>query len=678
MAGRQVGVDIKAKTSGTEDVDKLNKSLEKLPDKPVELEVTAKPNPAIDRVLDKLTALDEQARATAVAAEALGEVLGPELAARADMTSVVNELKRTGLTLEEITANAGELGAKLKSIDSDDLGGRMGKALGTARGEFEKTSDAARGATSATANMFGNVAGEASNLFGIMGPLNVSLGQFVEYGSEAALEGQGLGSVLKDMAGSVGPVAALALGMQLLGDAMNAAKESRAFDAANVEQYVDALKDGTSAVQSFNDEIRETGELSYRTQHGGGFLGMFSSTQDLLPVLEKAAIDVAQFNKIVEDYQRTQDFSGEANDRWRKSLEAAGVAQLDAIEIVKAARQEAAARIEANEKDRRVTDLLGESEAQRAERLRESAEAEAARLGAMDAATNAAHIRNEAEQESADMLERVNGLLDEQAAKLNAQVDAGKGYADAVRAENDAMAAFADTLKSSTATTDDQVDAAIRLAEAHAATAAATAEADGVTQTATAKVDTFNDALLTTAGTLNGPARQAVANYIADVNRVPPEKRTDFLAAVAAGDLATARALLDGVSVTRTAAIQADATNTAQTSSELDAIAAKKRIAYIDAQLRGQQNIPGTVAPAPYALPPGDTPPGVMPAAAAAPAPAAGYTPASTAGVFVVEVPVQPSVTVNVRADAIGSTFDVQRAVARAARGSVRLSGSRP
>jgi hypothetical protein len=565
----QVRIDVTATDNASQVLDDVADKTERIEDAKPELRVDAD----VSKALSSLDQLNEAARANAVAAEALGDALGPELTSRVNMDGVIAELKQLGVSTEQITANADQLAAKLKEIDSPDLGGRLGQSLGTARGQLEATSDAARGARSATANMFGNVAGEAAGLSGVMGPLNVSLGQFVEYGSEAKLSGQGLASVLGDMSKMIGPMAALAIGMEVLSAAMTSAKASKAFDAANVTQYFDALADGTTAVESFNEEIAKTGELSYRTQHGGGPLGMFSSTKDLLPVLERAHSDVAQLNTIIDDYVTTQDFSGAANDRWRASLEKAGVSQLDAIEIVKAARQEAQARIDATDKETRVTALLGDSQAAQADKARAAAASERERGLAMDAANAAAEGQQRIAQDTADMLDRVNGLLQEQVDKLTAQGDAFTTAADAQIAEQDALRTYADTLGDVKASTDDVRDSAIALAQAHVATAEAQAASSGATLTATQKLDAQNAALLNTAATAKGPARQAILDYIFAVNQTPPEKRTEFQAAINAGDVATAQKILDDTSAPRKAYVNAEATNVAQTEQTLASLA---------------------------------------------------------------------------------------------------------
>lgn len=679
MAGdRQVAVDVRAKVTGAKDVEKLARDVDKLTAEPATLEVDAKVNPAVDRVLGKLDDIDAAARAAAVAAEALGAAVGPELAARADMTAVVNELKRLGLSFDEITVNADELGDKLRTIDSDDLGGRLGKAMGTARGKTEELRDAAVKSRNAMANMVGNVTQDLGAFAGVAGTAGVAVGQLAEGAADAALGGQKLSTALLDVAKVAGPMAALGVAMQLLSSAMEAASATRAFDAANVDQYFDAIKAGTPIVQSFNDEIRETGELAYRTQTGGGPLGMFSSTQDLLPILAKVTDGIGVFNKIVDEYVAAGDGSAEANDRWRAELEAMGFSMLDAIEIVKAANQEADARTAATERNVRVTNELGDSEADQAAKAERAAKAEEERARKTELVAHAQESLARIQADAAAEYDALTQRMLDQAAALEGMVSASTTAADAKRSEVDALMRYAEVTGDAEASTDDMVDASIALAKAHEATADATARSEGATRSATAKVDSFNDALLDTAANLNGPARTAVANYIADVNKVPADKRTQFIALVESGKLEEARGLLDGVSVTRTAALEADATNTTAAGRELDNVAnpgGRPRTAYINTYVNPAGTLPRPPGvPIPTMMPPAD---GAEVAGYAAAPAAAGdsYAVPSMASYAVVRGPT--TVNVTLQSTVIGSPHAVARAVRRATHDAARLAGSR-
>jgi hypothetical protein len=294
--------------------------------KPIELRVDAD----VSRVLDDLQALDQDARAAAVAAEQLGDALGPELSARSDMPAIIDELKRMGLTAEQVTANAKELGAQLQSIDSPDLGGKLGQAMGTVRGETEKLTDSARGANSALANMVGNSAQDLGALGGLAGSAGVAIGQMAEYASDATLGAENLGSAIGSMAKVAGPIAILAAAMQLISSVMEARGKSAEAEAEQVNTLTDAYRSGISPAQAYADALREMGEVTVglnrtakASEQGGiiGFLGGLSeklgvlgsplqvygdalgiwgeATADLVPLLSKAGVSVDQWSAAV-------------------------------------------------------------------------------------------------------------------------------------------------------------------------------------------------------------------------------------------------------------------------------------------------------------------------------------------------------------------------------------------
>lgn len=510
----------------------------------------------------------------------------------------INDLKAD---LDQIETKIREVNGTTLDIDTTSSVGGLQKV----RGEADQS-------RSVLANLVGNATQDLGALGGVAGTAGVAIGQLGEYATEGNIK-------LSNLAKVAGPMAALAVGVELLNQGFAAAAASKAFDAGNVKQYLDAIVDGTDFVASFNDEIRETNELQFRAKSGGGPLGMFSSTQDLLPILERANIDIGQLNTIIQDYITTQDFGGAANDRWRASLEAAGVSELDAIKIVQAARQEAAARIAATEKNARVTDLLGESQAELAEKARLAAEAEQARGYAAEASRAAIEGQVRMEEEAADQLDRVNQLLYDQADALNAQVEAAVGAADshlayqqaldgsaeATAATVEAQAALDEATRQhgegskeaadATKALDDAVrserDGMISAANAAVRYGEDQNKAIGKTATATEKIDVYNTSLLDQARNATPAARKAITDYIIEANQVPPDKVTDIRAAIEAGDFATAKRLLDEASETRTAAITADA-DTAAANRELDKTA-EDRTSHINVKINGITAIGG-------------------------------------------------------------------------------------
>lgn len=276
---------------------------------------------------------------------------------------------------------------------------------------------------------------------------------------------------------------------------------------------------------------------------------------------------------------------------------------------------------------------------------------------------------------------------------LNAAVTAYQGAADATIAASDAQAAFAEAAKASNetqkdgkATTDDKADAVraerdalINAANAESRRTEETAKANGTTATATSKLDAFNDSLLQNATFATPAARAAIADYIIEVNGIPPEKATDIRAAIVAGDLATADRLLDEASVARDVALEADA-ETAEAKRQLDK-AAEDRDSTITANVAKGSGWDIFRNPFGRSAPGADVGWGggglrTVPAAMAAEVPgshlafglpSSGGTPTA-------------NLTVNVNANGamLGDRFAVERAVRKAVKDGVRLAGARP
>ena len=63
------------------------------------------------------TDLEKEMKDAARAADLLGDALGPEIASRANLDSIVQNLRNMGLTFEEITTDVDVLATALKDLD---------------------------------------------------------------------------------------------------------------------------------------------------------------------------------------------------------------------------------------------------------------------------------------------------------------------------------------------------------------------------------------------------------------------------------------------------------------------------------------------------------------------------------------------------------------------------------
>jgi hypothetical protein len=294
-------------------------------EEPVELDVKSD----LSRVLSDLESLSSEMRATTQAADTLGQALGPELSSKADLTTVVTELRSMGLTFDDIEGNADQLAAKLRELAAADVGGSLGQSLGTARGETEKLSDSARGANSALANMVGNTAQDLGALGGVAGSAGVAIGQMAEYMSDATLGGEALGSALKSMATVAGPVAALGIAMQLVSSQMDAMRKgqeaTKAFHTDQIEAFTDALREGGDAAENYSKHLADTGQIIASTgqKAGPAWAKIIPGVSDVTGALGV----LGRYGDVLEDLTRTLDKAGISAERWSQIVTSASPVQ---------------------------------------------------------------------------------------------------------------------------------------------------------------------------------------------------------------------------------------------------------------------------------------------------------------------------------------------------------------
>jgi hypothetical protein len=178
-----------------------------------------------------------------------------------------------------------------------------------------------------------------------------------------------------------------------------------------------------------------------------------------------------------------------------------------------------------------------------------------------------------------ETISAANEAMLEQAGILQEQIDAQRAAADStfalrdaeddlvekVTGANDAMKEADGDLRKVRAVLDDVALSAGEVADSTLRVWEEQAKANGTTLTATQRQDIWNQSMLNNASTLEGPMRDAVLDYIGQVNGIPPEKLSEIKADIHEGKLADAKAKLDGVSKSRDAAVKADAlTDTAE------------------------------------------------------------------------------------------------------------------
>src|SRR5262245_10589133 len=190
----------------------------------------------VARVLsDMADTIEAELKGSAQAADALATALGPELAARTDIDKIVADLKKMGLSFEDIEGDADQLAASIKKLDQVGTG-QLKPKLDETADAVHKVGTESDQTGSVLANMAGNTAGELADIAGVGGVAGQAIGQLAEYATEG-----GIG--LKSLVNLGGPMAGLALATQAVSTYMAGVKLQKEFDAKRVEQFVEAFKD---------------------------------------------------------------------------------------------------------------------------------------------------------------------------------------------------------------------------------------------------------------------------------------------------------------------------------------------------------------------------------------------------------------------------------------------------
>lgn len=167
--------------------------------------------------------------AASTSADKLGNALGPELAAklgRSGVEDLVADLKKLGLTTEEIDADVDALAVSIQHLDQvgQSLTGPqkgirdIGDEADRAKGQIGGMSDKADNSRSVMANMAGNSAQDLANIGGAAGTTGLALGQMAEYAADGNIKLSGLAKV-------VGPMAALTVATLALSQGSKQAAE---------------------------------------------------------------------------------------------------------------------------------------------------------------------------------------------------------------------------------------------------------------------------------------------------------------------------------------------------------------------------------------------------------------------------------------------------------------------
>lgn len=322
MGREEFRVELTADDQASRVIDRVADEAEQL-EEPIELTVDAR----VDKVLGAMRDVVTDAQKAEAAADALGRALGPELAGKADLSRVVADMERAGLSLDEIRNKADRLGAELRDIAGpggaglDALGKRIratsdegaaGLENMRRKGEgFQSALPALRGFTDELGGTAAQ-AGVAGQAIGDLGDLALIVGE--RFGlSERAMTrlGTALGA-LGIAAVGVGAVAAFVqkLGQNAqetaqrteeFGDAMRDASQDSAALADVLREDADALRDFNAAS---NQALGEFGIAVEQVVAGipllGSALDGLIESENLIDIFDRAGISFYDFAASIE------------------------------------------------------------------------------------------------------------------------------------------------------------------------------------------------------------------------------------------------------------------------------------------------------------------------------------------------------------------------------------------
>ena len=255
MAGKQVNFEVNVDAADAiADFKKVGKEAERA-GKAIEKGLEVSPDTGkIDKFITNLKQAGEEAENVA---KAVGQVkkFAPEVD-DSDIAGMVLALRKAGVEFDAVEAKAKELGDALKQVDSPRVKD-LDTNMRTASGGADQLTRSVGGSRSVLANMVGNATQDLGALGGIAESAGVAIGQMGEYMADAALEGEGMGSVIKNFAKVVGPVAAISVAIGVATAAVSAHKKAQQELAENVRQATEAFVDGVGSVDDWREAIEE-------------------------------------------------------------------------------------------------------------------------------------------------------------------------------------------------------------------------------------------------------------------------------------------------------------------------------------------------------------------------------------------------------------------------------------
>lgn len=492
-------IDVVAK-KGTKELRDLAKAANNVSDAADDTRTAAKRMAdEFDRRTDEMV---KDMQAGERAAGALADALGPELAAKigsAKLDNFIGDLKRAGLSFEEVEADAESFAQSLRKMDAAADGV---KNVEQAMQRVGVETDRSR---SVFANFAGNAVQELPGMSGAFGPLNMAIGQFTEYASEGNIAIGGLLKTIGPIGAATALIAAFASVMQ---ENAQRAEEYRRRVADLAEALRQAREDGTTAAQALAKSWQD---------NGGKIEAEISNDTATLLEFGEATDDMGRIHDLVYPTAKrhVEDFSDELANMGVTAEQFAALSQMSVEEIRRWGEGMVAAGFDAEEVNLIMQGAIGMHL-----QLADAAKADAVYLavfgsaagdaaGNVDGLSDAALRQRDAFRDARDKAREMRDAIDE---LYGIERDAIQRQEDLTEATKD----LSDALGDSKASTDDQFDAAIAASEAYATL-------NGATLNSKEGTERQIESLQGLAASLDpkSPLRAALDKYIKQLAAIP-------------------------------------------------------------------------------------------------------------------------------------------------------------
>lgn len=256
-------------------------------------------------------------------AELLGNALGPELTAKLNadgkLLNIVDDLRKVGLTADDVEADIDQLASSIRRLDDSAESIRSFEGeMGRVRNAQDRVTEGANMNRSVIANFAGNAAQELPMVTGAFGPLGMAIGQTVEYATEGNI-------AIGKMVTAGLAMGGVALVIERVTSSLANQKRRAEETAQRLEEWVDKIREGKDSVEELVAAAREAGKINVNV------LGMFGE-EDITENLARLGMTADQFFRLVKG-------GGPEIERWAREMEAAGISGSDFNTVVLAATQ---------------------------------------------------------------------------------------------------------------------------------------------------------------------------------------------------------------------------------------------------------------------------------------------------------------------------------------------------